>query len=84
MSMTWHRALSAGKPSSHIAEFAHENGRMYIRFRNGDVHSYPAPDTFLSAMRAAPSAGVFFNSFLKRRKNQRHEDMEHPREAKKK
>ena len=82
--MTWHPALSGGNPSSHIEEFSHSDGRMYVRFRNGAVHSYAAPDTFLSAMRAAPSAGVFFNSFLKRRKSTRHEDMEHPREAKKK
>ncbi len=81
--MTWHKALSAGKPSSQIDEFAHHDSRMYVRFRNGDVHSYPAPDTFLSAMRAAPSPGVFFNSFLKRRKNQRHEELEKPREGKK-
>lgn len=84
MDLKWHKAMSMGQPSSHLEEFAHDgNGRMFIRFRNGDVHSYPAPDTFLSAMRAAPSAGVFFNSFLKRRKNQRHEDLEHPREVKK-
>ncbi len=81
--LTWHEAMSSGKPSTHVHQFAWHEGRMYIRFRNGDVHSYPAPDTFLSAMRAAPSAGVFFNSFLKRRKNQRHEDLEHPREKKK-
>jgi hypothetical protein len=74
--MTWYKALSAGRPSSHIKEFAHEGGRMYVRFQNGAVHSYPAPDTFLSAMRAAPSAGVFFNAFLKRRKSKRHEEME--------
>jgi hypothetical protein len=74
--LIWHKAMSSGKPSSHIQEFAWHEGRMYIRFQRGDVHSYPAPDTFLSAMRAAPSPGVFFNSFLKRRKSTRHEDME--------
>ena len=81
--LTWHKAISAGKPSTHLDSYAWHDGRMYIRFRNGDVHSYPAPDTFLSAMRAAPSPGVFFNSFLKRRRSTRHEDLEHPREVKK-
>jgi len=82
--LVWHKALSFGKPSSHIDEFSHADGRMFVRFRNGDVHSYPAPDTFLSAWRAAPSAGVFFISFLQRRKSTRHEDMEHAREGKNK
>lgn len=82
--MIWYEAKSSGKPSSHIAEFGHDSGRMYVRFRNGDVHSYPAPETFLSAMRAAPSPGVFFNSFLKRRRSTRHEDLEVKVESKKK
>lgn len=81
--MTWIKAMSSGKSSSHIAEFAHSDDRLYVRFQRGDVHSYPAPDTVFSAMRAAPSAGVFFNNFIKRRRSQRHEDLEHPREAKK-
>lgn len=79
--MTWHRALSSGAPSSHIQEFSWHEGRMYIRFQRGDVHSYPAPETFLSAMRAAPSPGVFFNSFLKRRKSTRHPEMETAKEG---
>lgn len=82
--MTWIKAMSSGQPSSHIAEFAHSEGRLYVRFQRGDVHSYPAPDTVFNAMRAAPSAGVFFNSFIKRRRSTRHEDMEKPKEVKKK
>ncbi len=74
--MTWTPAISGGKPSSHIAEFAHDNGRLYVRFRNGAVHSYEVPAHFASAMRAAPSVGSFFNSFLKKRKHVRHLDME--------
>ena len=84
MDLKWHKAMSAGKPSSHIAEFAHEDGRLYVRFQRGDVHSYPAPDTVFRAMRAAPSAGVFFNNFIKRRRSTRHEYLEHQGGAKKK
>lgn len=75
--MTWHSATSAdGKPSSHLKEFAHQQGRLYVRFQNGSVHSYPAPAEFVQHMIAAPSCGVFFNQFVKPRKHQRHEDME--------
>jgi hypothetical protein len=74
--MTWHPALSDGRPSSHIEAFAHEAGRLYVRFRNGAVHSYEAPSRVASAMRSASSAGTFFNQFVKRRKSVRHEDME--------
>lgn len=74
--MTWIKAMSMGKPSSHLEEFSHEDGRLYVRFRNGAVHSYTAPDTVFNSMRMAPSAGVFFNNFIKRRPHTRHEDME--------
>lgn len=74
--MTWHPALSQGKPSTQIKEFAHANGRLYVRFRRGDVHSYPAPETFVQAMKAAPSVGVFFNHFVKRRVATRHPELE--------
>lgn len=72
----WHKAVSGGKPSSHIDEFAHDGSRLYVRFRRGDVHSYEAPKNFVSAMKAAPSTGFFFNQFVKRRRSQRHTDME--------
>ena len=78
MSITWIKAMSSGKPSSHLEEFAHSDGRLFVRFRNGAVHSYPAPDTVFNSMRMAPSAGVFFNNFIKRRPHTRHEDMENP------
>ena len=75
--MTWHPATSAdGKPSSHLKEFAHQHGRLYVRFQNGSVHSYPAPEELVHHMKMAPSCGVFFNQFVKPRKHQRHEEME--------
>lgn len=75
--MTWHPATSQdGKPSTHLKEFAHDAGRLYIRFQNGAVHSYPAPDHFVRNMIAAPSCGSFFNRFVKPRKALRHEDLE--------
>ena len=74
--LTWHKAMSMGRPSSHLEEFAHDGGRLFVRFRNGAVHSYAAPDTVFNSMRMAPSAGVFFNNFIKRRPHTRHEDME--------
>ena len=74
--MTWIPALSHGKPSSHLDAFAHHGGRLYVRFRNGAVHSYAVPENFVSGLKAAPSAGTYFNNFIKRRPHQRHEDME--------
>lgn len=52
--------------SSNIDSVAHENGDLYVKFKNGSEYKYPnVPFELYEQLRDAPSVGQFLNSSIK-------------------
>ncbi len=57
--------------SSMIKAVGYEDDEVFVQFRNGSVYVYPGTEADVNFMRAAESAGKFFNENIKPRTNRK-------------